>query len=502
MPVALADRPPQTLAPFHGPADTIREMIKACLGPRGEQSAVVHSVKNSIVRELEPKDYFSEILAVRFFVAERVRYSNDALAVEQVQDPEHLCDQIIQYGKAVGDCFPEGTLVLGSGNRLRTVESLTIGDRIWGLDRWVTVEGTTFRGTLPITVIRLNNGSEVKLTEDHHVYVLRCPKHGYTGSACYPGTCPLGSRETERIRVSELSDEMVLTTPVRLPFGGEELDPDRALVEGYFVADGWVEHGQYTNRFSISGQDGSPKENQKREVESIATRLGLPTRWHRKYIAVNDKEWALRMQRMGHHAWNKHLLSIDLSESASAATLRGIMADSAKNTNGAGRTFTTTSRELAIQARVLWKMFGISCGYRYIENHGGLGSHPIWRINPRMQSEERSEKTLRVKHIERCVAEAPCWDIQTDDHRVYLPEHDVTVSQCDDIATLTAALCRQLGREAHFVTVGFGAPGNYTHVFARVKEPRSGRWIVCDPVAGPNEASMLARVKTYKIWEM
>lgn len=128
MPVALADRPPQTLGPFHGPGDTIREMVKAALGPRGEQSAVVHSVKTSIVRELEPKDYLSEILAVRFFVAERVRYSNDALAVEQVQDPERLCDQIIQYGKAVGDCDDIATLTAALCRQLgREAHFVTVG---------------------------------------------------------------------------------------------------------------------------------------------------------------------------------------------------------------------------------------------------------------------------------------------------------------------------------------------------------------------------------------
>jgi transglutaminase-like putative cysteine protease len=79
-------------------------MIGMCIGPRGERSILVHSLKNHIVRELQPKDYLSEILAVRNFAAERIRYSNDALTVEQVQDPERISDQIIKFGRAVGDC--------------------------------------------------------------------------------------------------------------------------------------------------------------------------------------------------------------------------------------------------------------------------------------------------------------------------------------------------------------------------------------------------------------
>lgn len=502
MPVPLADRPPQTIRPFNGPVDTIAEMRRAAKGPRGEQSALVQSLKNSIVRDLQPKDYLSEILAVRFFVAERVRYSNDAFHVEQVQDPERLADQIIKYGRAVGDCFPEGTLVLGEGHRLIKIEELSVGTKIWGIDHWSKVEGILFKGTLPVTVIRLTNGSQLKLTEDHHVYVLSCPRHGYVSRNCSPAHCPMSERRKERIRVADLVEGMILTTPERLPFGIGEIDPDQAYVEGLFVADGWVDHGEYCSRFSISGQDGCPKENQKRQVQAIADRLGLPSRWHRKYISINDKEWALRMQQMGHHAWNKHILSLDLNESAAAATLRGVMVDSGANTCGLGRTLTTTSRELAVQMRVLHKMFGISCGSSYLDHHGGLGTHPIWRLSTRGKPADRAEKLLRVKHIEREVVAAPCWDIQTDDHHVYLPEYDVTVSQCDDIALLIATLCLQLGREAQYVTVGFHQPGYYTHVFSRVQEPKSQQWIVCDPVAGPDEANMLRRVTTFRIWEI
>ena len=71
---------------------------------------------------------------------------------------------------------------------------------------------------------------------------------------------------------------------------------------------------------------------------------------------------------------------------------------------------------------------------------------------------------------------------------------------CDDIACLIATMASQVGREAQFVVAGFGEPGVYSHVFTRIKEPRTGAWIVCDPVAGSNVASMLDRVKTYEVW--
>jgi len=68
---------------------------------------------------------------------------------------------------------------------------------------------------------------------------------------------------------------------------------------------------------------------------------------------------------------------------------------------------------------------------------------------------------------------------------------------CDGIALLIGCLCLLIGRVCEFVVVGFGEPGSYSHVFVRVKEPRSGKWIVCDPVAGSDERGMLDRVTTF-----
>lgn len=81
-------------------------------------------------------------------------------------------------------------------------------------------------------------------------------------------------------------------------------------------------------------------------------------------------------------------------------------------------------------------------------------------------------------------------------------KHGRAVADCDEIALLIATMARQVGRDAQFVTVGFSQPNRFTHVFARVKEPKSGAWIVCDPVAGTDEARMLKRVTTHKIWDI
>lgn len=124
----IADAPPTRIRPFHGPEDTVNTMIEAIMGPRGEQSTLVRSVKDHIIRDVQPKDYLSEILAVRNFVHEKCKYSNDALGVEQVQDPERQCDQIIKYGKVVDDCDDAATLMAALMRQLgREVEIVIVG---------------------------------------------------------------------------------------------------------------------------------------------------------------------------------------------------------------------------------------------------------------------------------------------------------------------------------------------------------------------------------------
>ena len=127
-PIAIADAPPTVLRPFSGPEDTIREMIRAVLGPRGEMSTMVKTMKDSIVRGLQPKDYLGELIAVRNFAAEKIRYSNDALGVEQVQDPQRTAEQIVQYGMANADCDDIATFIACLTRQLgRETEFVVVG---------------------------------------------------------------------------------------------------------------------------------------------------------------------------------------------------------------------------------------------------------------------------------------------------------------------------------------------------------------------------------------
>lgn len=107
----LTLRPPVQFAGFNGAQDTARAMVRAAQGPRGEKSILVRSMVERITAGLQPKDYLGEIVAVRNWVAENVRYINDPLHVELVKDPQRLIEEYLAWGKASADCDEICTLI-------------------------------------------------------------------------------------------------------------------------------------------------------------------------------------------------------------------------------------------------------------------------------------------------------------------------------------------------------------------------------------------------------
>lgn len=124
----LAAAPPTTIAPFRGPRTTIDEMVRACVGLRGERSVLVRSWTEDQIRELQPKDYMGEILALRNAAAEYLRYTNDPLSTEWVKDPERIVEEIRAKGKSLCDC-DEIALFIATVMRQvgREAEYVTVG---------------------------------------------------------------------------------------------------------------------------------------------------------------------------------------------------------------------------------------------------------------------------------------------------------------------------------------------------------------------------------------
>jgi hypothetical protein len=412
--------------------------------------------------------------------AKRVAALLDDLRATTVYAPDAYGAEVIQSASGTmclrpglclmrGDCIPEGTLLLRDDFALVPIEQIKAGDRIWGHDKWSRVEAVAFKGKLTVDAIEMNNGSTMHLTGEHKVFVGRC-RHG-RGAGCQNCSGSQRCMTFERIAVADLQEGEPLLQPERISFGTLERDLGREYIAGLYLSEGWSEE----NRFAISGQDGCRKEALKHEVKSICERLDVPTYWHKKYIRVNDAAWAADLARLGGKARFKHAETLNLTKAPAEQLLRGIMSDSTSNTNGPGRTFSTTSRTLMIQARVLHRMFGTSTSVRMLtpEQHGGAGKHNLWRVGVRV-----AEKTLAVKSIERAVRDVPCWDVQTDDHYVYLPEHDVTVSNCDDLSVALGSMTLSLGIPTQIVKQSFGA-NQQEHVLIAVFV--DGDWKYADP---------------------
>lgn len=67
---------------------------------------------------------------------------------------------------------------------------------------------------------------------------------------------------------------------------------------------------------------------------------------------------------------------------------------------------------------------------------------------------------------------------------------------CDDMATLLAAMCMTCGNTCEFLVASFTASPTPTHVYLRVNTP-SGP-MVLDPVANKQTAQMLSRMQGFK----
>jgi hypothetical protein len=111
LPTTLSNTPPSSLSAFHGHPDTLRAMVAAVQGSRGERSLLVRSITEQVVGRVEPKDYLGEILAIGYWVTDHVRYVNDPLHLERISDPQRLIEEVLARGYASGDCDDMASLI-------------------------------------------------------------------------------------------------------------------------------------------------------------------------------------------------------------------------------------------------------------------------------------------------------------------------------------------------------------------------------------------------------
>ncbi len=133
----LGALPRADVRPFRGPEDTLRLMAKNALGEHGEESMLVRRFTEWVIRDVWPKDYLGEIIAIRNAFVQLspmrpgvplIRYTNDPRHVEMVKTPQRLVEEILQHGTTLADCDDSacfaGTMCMSLG---REIEFVALG---------------------------------------------------------------------------------------------------------------------------------------------------------------------------------------------------------------------------------------------------------------------------------------------------------------------------------------------------------------------------------------
>jgi hypothetical protein len=449
------------------------------------QRAAIHpdvvTIAKQITQNCASRDDKCELLAIFDAVRDGnpdvaplrsgVRYVRDPRWADYFTSPVDLLRQCMT-GACAEDCLPSETLVLGAGYKFRRIGDLKPGDLIMGDGQWTRVTRFWDKGEQDIIEIRLNNGSTLRCTPSHKLF--RVPnRNGYAGDRA----------GAEEVLARDIALDDDLLVPGEFAAGVESLAGEQAWMLGAYIADGWVgysEDGLRPIRANLSGLDGWRKEVNKVRAEAYYAARGLPTRWAEKYLAINDAAEAEYFAACGRRAIDKHVPSLNFDKATITHLLSGLAAD-ADVRDGV---FSTISHELALQLRVMLRMVGQSSHIVRIDDHGGLGKNPIYRVTPRAVDDNR-RRFARVKGIS-VGQRTHTVDIEVEGHRFYLPETDLISHNCDGHALLVAALAAALGWKVGLRA--YGEEDGFSHVYAVVAFPKlpvqSGKHLVWEQVLG------------------
>lgn len=472
------------------------EVLRKIAEMRGRDPRIAKLAVSIIKKaKVKPRDYKGQATAL-------LKWVQSPKNVYYVNEPgERLQDPIFTIKNGFGDCFAEDTLVLRDDMALVKIQNVQIGDRIWGRDQWTTVVNFWDKGVLPVTEIALDNGSVLRLTEEHKVYVWRCTKHGGDCKRIHMknSICSLQHGAWQRIAVAELTEHDIMLQPARIQRSDadatklENSNADMSWLMGAYVAEGWKE----AQRVMISGLDGTEKQKTKERARDIAQNNNWSIRWDKRYIALNSHAAVDFVAEVPSGAVKKQIPAHFLRQCDLAELDKGLKLDATKNTRGEGWTFSTISPALAVQYRVIQRLQGRSTHVSLVTDHGGFGTNPIYRIGVR-NPKNNDDKRLFVKKIKRNADSVPCYDIATEDHYVYLPEADCTVSNCDDQNILLCSLFESVKLPWKYVISGrsrvngtkmryiegdpYPLDGDWTHIYCMVGTPpfQPTEWYFCE----------------------
>ena len=322
-------------------------------------------------------------------------------------------------------CLPVGTLVLRKPYDFVPIEQLQVGDEIMGDGRWVGVRNVWDQGRKPLLAFTLNNGGVLRCTPEHRLMVV--PKVNQLGNQTPSAALPGGRELAREVPAADVREGMDLLQPERLPFGVGALNADMALIVGAYVAEGWLE----PSRVSIAGV---PDAKGRREaVIAAAEHLGIRYSVDRFKVRLMDKALVAQLESCGRSAMEKRFASIDVDEATARSLIWGVNADAHIPTRAGGverpARFDSTSYMLALQYRVMQRMFGRSASLT-MGKPGDETRSTVFRVGVREGELIRGGRAwARIRSVAEDRAEH-VFDVEVEGGLVYLPEHDVLVHNC------------------------------------------------------------------------
>lgn len=419
-----------------------------------------------------------EVMAVWNFYVCNVEYRLDPDGIGDTEEvPVDMFSTVeLTLESGTGDCFPEGTLVLREDGAMVPIEAICEGECIHDGTSFVEVTKTWKPKRKPMVRLGLNNGDTIRLSEDHHVW--RVPRTSKGTSGRYA--------EAERVRVCDVRLGDDLLQPREFGGGSVELDPDDAFLLAMYVTEGWggydgkVDESKRPGRIGFAGvRDGK---GLREELERIFEERGIHFQGAERQVTVRSKSLPhIDCRELGRTALHKRLPHMNWGPKT-AAILLDVMerADGGWSTSGKTMVYSSVSYELALQYRVLARMHGYSASMTCLTNHGGAGRNPIYRVTRR--ADHQSRPWARVKSLLLEPEPTRCYDITTETSKVYLPESDTIVSQCDDQVVTMGALLKALGFQVKARVVSTNKEF-WEHVYLAVGLPKGrypSHWIPLD----------------------
>lgn len=447
-----------------------KELSKKCRGGwNGEQWCVPE------------KDTKAEMQAIFNALRRDIRYTSDVAGVDTYAHPKRTLDM------GGGDCLPGETLLV-TPQGLVPIEHVKVGDTIHDGTSWVRVTNWWDKGVLPINTYELNNKSVLRCTADHRVFRVTRRDGEHT-----------------EMRAGDLKTDDLLLQPRAFAAGVESLSEAHAVIVGAYLSEGWWDESK--GIFCIAG---IPNSKGVRElVLEAAASLGITDIYkHERYLGFRKPE-AWLVSGLGVGAAEKRLphLNFDL---ATIATIVKVMEMGDGGLSTLGRSvnqnmvYSTASKTMALQYRVMQRMLGRSTHMKYMtaEQHGGAGTKAIWRITVR--NGHVNKPWAKIREVREGVVAVPVFDIETESGRIYLPESDIIVHNCDEYSATACAALMAVGIPCRFKVIQTKRSNGPDHIYAQGGFPKENpkQWISLDasvamPFGWEAPPSMVAKAWIY-----